>query len=89
MTPDMEQSPKEVSNIKIQQRGRSTVQLGMHTEQRLQLIKVSAIMIFSFPHALLRDWFETWLGDKEHSEGHVKKILKGVFKNIKRLLKCL
>lgn len=82
MTPDMEQSPKEVSNIKIQQRGSNTVQPSMHTEQRLELVKVSAIMIFSFPHALLRDWFEPWLGDKKLSGGHVKKPTKGVFKNI-------
>lgn len=81
MTPDMEWSPKEVSNIKIQQRGSSTAQLSMHTEQRLELVKVSTITIFSFPHALLRDWFEPWLGE-ELSGGHVKKITKGVFKNI-------
>lgn len=87
MTPDMKRSPKEVSNIKIQQRGRSTVQLSTHTEPRLDLVKVSALVISGFPHALLRDWFGPWLGDKELSGSYAKKITKGIFKNIKHLLR--
>lgn len=70
MTPDLELSAKEVSNLRIQWRGRSTSP-AEYTHPTGTGKSELVNDLCSVPRALLGDWLGAWLGDKELSRGYV------------------